>query len=190
MKDLDFGKELIRKKIPLISNSPGVYRMLDKKDQVLYVGKAKNLPNRLKSYAADKNQPIRTERMLALTQNLEIITTNSEAEALLLEANLIKKFKPKFNVLLRDDKSFPYIFIEKGCDWPQLSKHRGKKNKNGYYFGPFASVGSANWTIKILQKVFLLRVCNDSVFKNRARPCILYQIKRCSAPCVKYINKA
>jgi len=190
MKDLDFGKELIRKKIPLVSNSPGVYRMLDKKNQVLYVGKAKNLPNRLKSYAVDKNQPTRTERMLALTQNLEIITTNSEAEALLLEANLIKKFKPKFNVLLRDDKSFPYIFIEKDCDWPLLSKHRGKKNKNGYYFGPFASVGAANWTIKILQKVFLWRVCNDSVFKNRARPCILYQIKRCSAPCVKYINKA
>ena len=189
MRDLDFGKELIRKKIPLVSNSPGVYRMLDKKKQVLYVGKAKNLPNRLKSYAVDKNQPIRTERMLALTQNLEIITTNSEAEALLLEANLIKKFKPKFNVLLRDNKSFPYIFIEKDCDWPLLSKHRGEKNKNGYYFGPFASVGSANWTIKILQKVFLLRVCNDSVFKNRDRPCILYQIKRCSAPCVKYINK-
>jgi len=189
MRDLDFGKELIRKKIPLVSNSPGVYRMLDKKGQVLYVGKAKNLPNRLKSYALDKNQAIRTERMLALTNSLEIVTTSSEAEALLLEANLIKKFKPKFNVLLRDDKSFPYIFIEKDCDWPQLSKHRGKKNKNGYYFGPFASAGSANWTIKILQKVFLLRVCNDSVFKNRDRPCILYQIKRCSAPCVDYINK-
>jgi len=189
MKDLDFGKELIRKKIPLVSNSPGVYRMLDKKNQVLYVGKAKKLPNRLKSYTVDKNQPLRTERMLALTQNLEIITTSSEAEALLLEANLIKKFKPKFNVLLRDDKSFPYIFIEKDCDWPQLSKHRGKKNKNGYYFGPFASVGSANWTIKILQKVFLLRVCNDSVFKNRDRPCILHQIKRCSAPCVSYLSK-
>jgi len=189
MSDLEIGKELIKKKIPLVSNSPGVYRMLDKKDQVLYVGKAKNLPNRLKSYALDKNQTIRTERMLALTNNLEIVTTSSEAEALLLEANLIKKFKPKFNVLLRDDKSFPYIFIEKDCDWPQLSKHRGKKNKNGYYFGPFASTGSANWTIKILQKVFLLRVCNDSVFKNRERPCILYQIKRCSAPCVNYLGK-
>jgi len=189
MRNLDFGKELIRKKIPLVSNSPGVYRMLDKKDQVLYVGKAKNLPNRLKSYALDKNLPIRTERMLALTNNLEIITTGNEAEALLLEANLIKKFKPKFNVLLRDDKSFPYIFIEKNSDWPQLTKHRGKKNKNGYYFGPFASAGAANWTIKILQKIFLLRVCNDAVFKNRDRPCILYQIKRCSAPCVNYINK-
>jgi len=189
MRDLEFGKELIKKKIPLVSNSPGVYRMLDKKDQVLYVGKAKNLPNRLKSYVLDKNLAIRTERMLALTNNLEIVTTSSEAEALLLEANLIKKFKPKFNVLLRDDKSFPYIFIEKNCDWPQLSKHRGRKNKNGYYFGPFASAGSANWTIKILQKVFLLRVCNDSVFKNRDRPCILYQIKRCSAPCVSYLSK-
>ena len=189
MKNLDFGKELIRKKIPLVSNSPGVYRMLDKKSQVLYVGKAKNLPNRLKSYTVDKNQPIRTERMLALTQNLEIITTGSEAEALLLEANLIKKFRPKFNILLRDDKSFPYIFIEKNSHWPQLSKHRGRKNKNGYYFGPFASVGSANRTIKILQKVFLLRICNDTVFKNRDRPCILYQIKRCAAPCTKFINK-
>ncbi len=189
MRDLDFGKELIKKKIPLVSNSPGVYRMLDKKNQVVYVGKAKNLPNRLKSYALDKNQTIRTERMLAVTKSLEIVTTSSEAEALLLEANLIKKFKPKFNILLKDDKSFPYIFIEKDCDWPQLSKHRGKKNKNGYYFGPFASAGSANWTIKILQKVFLLRVCNDSVFKNRKRPCILYQIKRCSAPCVNYLNK-
>jgi len=189
MRDLEFGRELIKRKIPLVSNSPGVYRMLDKKSQVLYVGKAKNLPNRLKSYTLDKNQTIRTERMLALTNSLEIVTTSSEAEALLLEANLIKKFKPKFNVLLRDDKSFPYIFIEKDCEWPQLSKHRGKKNKNGYYFGPFASAGSANWTIKILQKVFLLRVCNDSVFKNRDRPCILYQIKRCSAPCVNHLNK-
>jgi len=189
MRDLEFGKELIKKKIPLVSNSPGVYRMLDKKNQVLYVGKAKNLPNRLKSYVQDKNQTIRTERMLALTNNLEIVTTSSEAEALLLEANLIKKFKPKFNVLLRDDKSFPYIFIEKDCEWPQLSKHRGKKNKSGYYFGPFASAASANWTIKILQKIFLLRVCNDPVFKNRERPCILYQIKRCSAPCVSYLSK-
>ncbi len=189
MRDLEVGKELIKKKIPLVSNSPGVYRMLGKNDQVLYVGKAKNLPKRLRDYAVGKSLPIRTNRMLALTKGLEIITTSSEAEALLLEANLIKKFKPKFNILLKDDKSFPYIFIEKDCDWPQLSKHRGIKNKNGYYFGPFASVGSANWTIKILQKVFLLRVCNDSVFKNRNRACILFQIKRCSAPCVSSVSK-
>ncbi len=190
MKDLDRGKELIKNKIPLVSNSPGVYRMLGKKNQVLYVGKAKNLPNRLKDYTTSKNLPIRTDRMLALTHNLEIITTTSEAEALLLESNLIKKFKPKFNILLKDDKSFPYIFIEKDSNWPQLSKHRGAKKKSGYYFGPFASVGSANWTIKILQKVFLLRVCNNSIFNNRDRACILHQIKRCSAPCVKYINKS
>jgi len=189
MRDIDLGKKLIKKKIPLVSNSPGVYRMLGKKNQVLYVGKAKNLPSRLRDYALGKNLPIRTNRMLSLTHNLEIITTGSEAEALLLEANLIKKFKPKFNILLKDDKSFPYIFIEKDCDWPQISKHRGAKNKKGYYFGPFASVGSANWTIKILQKVFLLRVCNDSVFKNRDRACILFQIKRCAAPCVNYIDK-
>ena len=189
MKDLDFGKDLIKKKIPLVANSPGVYRMLGRKNQVLYVGKAKNLPNRLGDYANGKNLPIRTNRMLALTSNLEIVTTSSEAEALLLEANLIKKFKPKFNILLKDDKSFPYIFIEKDCDWPQISKHRGVKNKKGHYFGPFASVGSANWTIKILQKVFLLRVCNDSVFKNRERACILFQIKRCAAPCVDSISK-
>jgi len=179
----------LNEKIKNIPTKPGVYQFKNNIGEIIYIGKAKNLPNRLKSYTLDKNQPTRTERMLALTQNLEIITTNSEAEALLLEANLIKKFKPKFNVLLRDDKSFPYIFIEKDCDWPQLSKHRGKKNKNGHYFGPFASVGSANWTIKILQKVFLLRVCNNSVFKNRDRPCILYQIKRCSAPCVNYLSK-
>ena len=190
MKDLDRVKELIKSKIPLVSNSPGVYRMLGKKNQVLYVGKAKNLPNRLKDYTTSKNLPIRTDRMLALTHNLEIITTASEAEALLLESNLIKKFKPKFNILLKDDKSFPYIFIEKDSNWPQLSKHRGAKKKSGYYFGPFASVGSANWTIKILQKVFLLRVCNNSIFNNRNRACILYQIKRCSAPCVKYINES
>ena len=129
MKDLDRGKELIKNKIPLVSNSPGVYRMLGKKNQVLYVGKAKNLPNRLKDYTTSKNLPIRTDRMLALTHNLEIITTTSEAEALLLESNLIKKFKPKFNILLKDDKSFPYIFIEKDSNWPQLSKHRGAKKK-------------------------------------------------------------
>ena len=150
MKDLDFGRELIKKKIPLVSNSPGVYRMLDKKGQVLYVGKAKNLPNRLKSYTTDKNQTIRTERMLALTNNLEIVTTSSEAEALLLEANLIKKFKPKFNVLLRDDKSFPYIFIEKNCDWPQLSKHRGKKKQKWLLFWPICF----SWICKLDNKNF------------------------------------
>ena len=182
------GKDLIRKKITLISKNPGVYRMLDKKNEILYVGKAKNLPSRLKNYISEKNLPIRTERMLSQTKNIEITTTSNESEALLLEANLIKKHKPKFNILLRDDKSFPYIFISKNEKWPQLIKHRGKKNREGHYFGPFASVGSANWTIKTLQKIFLLRVCDDSIFKKRQRPCILYQIKRCSAPCMGYVD--
>ena len=182
------GKDLIRKKITLISKNPGVYRMLDKKNEILYVGKAKNLPSRLKNYISEKNLPIRTERMLSQTKNIEITTTSNESEALLLEANLIKKHKPKFNILLRDDKSFPYIFISKNEKWPQLIKHRGKKTREGHYFGPFASVGSANWTIKTLQKIFLLRVCDDSIFKKRQRPCILYQIKRCSAPCMGYID--
>ena len=182
------GQDLIRKKIPLISKNPGVYRMLNEKDEILYVGKAKNLPNRLKNYISKKNLPIRTERMLSQTKNIEVTTTSNESEALLLEANLIKKHKPKFNILLRDDKSFPYIFIGKNEKWPQLTKHRGKKTRDGYYFGPFASAGSANWTIKTLQKIFLLRICDDSTFKNRQRPCILYQIKRCSAPCVGYVD--
>ena len=185
---LDLGKKIIKDKIPLLPKNPGVYRMLSSTKEILYIGKAKNIPNRLKSYVSDSSLAIRTERMLSLTHYLEITTTTNESEALLLEANLIKKHKPRFNILLRDDKSFPYIFIGHKDKWPQLTKLRGKKNRNGYYFGPFASIGSANWTIKILQKIFMLRVCNDTVFKNRDRPCILYQIKRCSAPCVGYIN--
>ena len=183
------GKEIIRKKIVNLTNNPGVYRMLSDKNEILYVGKAKNIPNRLKSYVSDSYLPIRTERMLSLTRKLETTTTSNESEALLLEANLIKKHKPRFNILLRDDKSFPYIFIGEKDKWPQLTKLRGKKNRNGYYFGPFASVGSANWTIKILQKIFLLRVCDDTVFRNRDRACILYQIRRCSAPCVGKIEE-
>jgi len=184
---LQKGKEIIRQKIPNLAKSPGVYKMLSEKNEILYVGKARNIPNRLKSYVTDSHLPIRTERILSLTKNLETTTTESESEALLLEANLIKKHKPRFNILLRDDKSFPYIFIGHKDKWPQLTKLRGKKIRDGYYFGPFASVGSANWTVKILQKVFLLRVCDDTVFKNRKRPCILYQIKRCAAPCMNYI---
>jgi excinuclease ABC subunit C len=127
--------------------------------------------------------------MLSQTRKLEITTTSNESEALLLEANLIKKYKPKFNILLRDDKSFPFIFIGNKDKWPQIKRHRGKKIKEGFYFGPFASAGSANWTIKMIQKIFHLRVCDDTVFKNRQRPCILYQIKRCSGPCVGYIKE-
>ncbi len=185
----ELGKEAIKKELPLIPKLPGVYRMLNSKNEILYVGKAKNLPNRLKSYIAEKNHIIRTERMLSQTKKIEITTTSNESEALLLEANLIKKFKPKFNILLRDDKSFPFIFIGNKDKWPQIKRHRGKKTKEGFYFGPFASAGSANWTIKMIQKIFHLRVCDDNVFKNRERPCILYQIKRCSGPCVGYIKK-
>jgi excinuclease ABC subunit C len=189
MKSSELGKDVIRKELPLIPKSPGVYRMLDHKDVILYVGKAKNLPNRLKSYVAEKNHIIRTARMLSQTFKLEITTTANESEALLLEANLIKKHKPKFNILLKDDKSFPFVFIGNKDQWPQVTKHRGKKDKEGFYFGPFASAGTANWTIKMLQKIFQIRVCDDTTFKNRKRPCILYQIKRCSGPCVDYINK-
>ena len=184
----DNGKEVIKKELPLIPKLPGVYRMLNSKNEILYVGKAKNLPNRLKSYVSEKNHIIRNERMLSQTKKIEITTTSNESEALLLEANLIKKYKPKFNILLRDDKSFPFIFIGNNEKWPQIKKHRGKKTKEGFFFGPFASAGSANWTIKMIQKIFHLRICDDTVFKNRKRPCILYQIKRCSAPCVGYIN--
>ena len=186
---IEKGKEIIRKKIINLTNNPGVYKMLSDKNEILYVGKAKNIPNRLKSYVSESYLPIRTERMLSLTRKLETTTTMNESEALLLEANLIKKHKPRFNILLRDDKSFPYIFIGQKDKWPQLTKLRGKKNRDGHYFGPFASVGSANWTIKILQKIFLLRVCDDTVFKNRDRACILYQIRRCSAPCVGKIEE-
>ena len=189
INSLEQGKKLIKDKIPLIPKNPGVYKMISSTGEILYIGKAKNIPNRLKSYVTDSNLPIRTERMLSLTHNLETTTTTNESEALLLEANLIKKHKPRYNILLRDDKSFPYIYIGNKDKWPQLTKLRGKKSKSGYYFGPFASVGSANWTIKILQKIFLLRVCDDTVFKNRERPCILYQIKRCSGPCVGHIEE-
>ncbi len=189
MDSLEQGKKIIKNKIPLISKNPGIYKMLSSTGEILYIGKAKNIPNRLKSYVTDSNLPIRTERMLSLTHDLETTTTNNESEALLLEANLIKKHKPRYNILLRDDKSFPYIYIGNKDKWPQLTKLRGKKSKSGYYFGPFASIGSANWTIKILQKIFQLRVCDDTVFKNRKRPCILYQIKRCSAPCVEKITE-
>ena len=189
MANSDIGKDTIKKEIPLIAKLPGVYKMLNEKNEVLYVGKAKNLPNRLKSYVSEKNHIIRTERMLSQTRKLEITTTSNESEALLLEANLIKKYKPRFNILLRDDKSFPFIFISNKEKWPQIKKHRGKKDKEGFFFGPFASAGSANWTIKMIQKIFQIRICDDTVFKNRERPCILYQIKRCSGPCVNFIHE-
>ena len=188
MNSLDTGKLIIKSKVKNIPSCPGIYKFLDQKNKIIYIGKAKNLPKRLLNYASSSNLPIRTQRLISSFKEIEFITTSNESEALLLEANLIKKFKPRFNVLLKDDKSFPYIQISLSDPWPQLSKFRGKHNDSDVYFGPFASIGSANWTIKMLQKVFQLRVCDDHTFKNRKRPCILHQIKRCSAPCTNEIN--
>ena len=183
------GAELIRDFVTRLPSRPGVYRMFDEKGDCLYVGKARNLKNRVSNYARGQGHNNRIALMISQTRNMEFVVTASEAEALLLEANLIKKLKPKFNVILRDDKSFPYILIAKEHAFAQLAKHRGARNTKGSYYGPFASAGAVNSAINTLQKAFLLRSCNDSVFANRTRPCLLYQIKRCSAPCVEYIDK-
>ncbi len=183
------GAELIRDFVTRLPLKPGVYRMFDEKGDCLYVGKARNLKNRVSNYARGQGHNNRIALMISQTRNMEFVVTASEAEALLLEANLIKKLKPKFNVILRDDKSFPYILIAKEHAFAQLAKHRGARNVKGNYYGPFASAGAVNSAINTLQKAFLLRSCNDSVFANRTRPCLLYQIKRCSAPCVGFIDK-
>ncbi len=184
----EIGKEVIKKELPLIPKLPGVYRMLNSKNEILYVGKAKNLPNRLKSYVSEKNHIIRTERMLSQTIRLEITTTTNESEALLLEANLIKKHKPKFNILLKDDKSFPYIFISKH-EFPRIERHRGAKNKSGKYYGPFASSLAVNSAIKTLQRIFLLRSCTDKQVEAGDKTCFNYFLKRCAGPCGGKINK-
>ena len=184
----DIGKEVIKKELPLIPKLPGVYRMLNSKNEILYVGKAKNLPNRLKSYVSEKNHIIRTERMLSQTKKIEITTTSNESEALLLEANLIKKHRPKFNILLKDDKSFPYIFLSEH-EFPRIEKHRGAKNKSGRYYGPFASPIAVNSAIKTLQKIFLLRSCTDKQVKAGNKTCFNYYLKRCSGPCGGKISK-
>src|SRR3954447_22324963 len=167
-----------------VPTSPGVYRMLDRKGDAVYVGKARNLKSRVQNYTHPAGLSNRLRRMVAETAALEIVITATEAEALLLECNLIKRLMPRYNVLLRDDKSFPFIHLTAGHDFPQLTKYRGARDKVGAYFGPFASAGAVNRTLITLQKAFLLRSCSDSVFSNRTRPCLLYQIKRCSAPCV------
>ena len=184
----EIGKEVIKKELSLIPKLPGVYRMLNSKNEILYVGKAKNLPNRLKSYVSEKNHIIRTERMLSQTVRLEITTTTNESEALLLEANLIKKHKPKFNILLKDDKSFPYIFISKH-EFPRIERHRGAKNKPGKYYGPFASSLAVNSAIKTLQRIFLLRSCTDKQVEAGNKTCFNYFLKRCAGPCGGKINK-
>ena len=186
MKNLDNLKKIVNQQ----PTSAGIYKMINAKNQILYVGKAKNIQNRLRSYLNHNNLSNRIKRLVNQVNKIDVVITETEKEALLLEANLIKKLKPQFNILLRDDKSFPYIFINYEHDYPQISKHRGKQKSFGKYYGPFATISSLDHTLKILQKVFLLRSCENTIFENRSKPCLLYQIERCSGPCVDYtINK-
>ncbi len=186
--DFEAGVAVIKSVVRTLKLTPGVYRMIDSRGDVLYVGKAKALKNRVSAYSQGNRLPQRLQRMVAQTRSMEIVVTDSEAEALLLEAQLIKAFRPPYNVLLRDDKSFPYILVGEDHAFPRLQKHRGVRRAKGQYFGPFASAGSVTQTLNALQKLFLLRSCSDSFFANRDRPCLLYQIKRCSAPCVGRID--
>ena len=178
------GHEIILEYLKSLDTSPGVYRMLDASSEVLYVGKARNLRARVSSYVRPTGHSGRIARMIHDTASMMFLTTRTETEALLLEQNLIKQLKPRYNVLLRDDKSFPNILIAKDHAFPQIKKHRGKKSEKGSYFGPFASAGAVNRTLNQLQRVFLLRNCTDAMFESRTRPCLQYQIKRCAAPCV------
>ena len=183
------GAALIGDYVKRLPTKPGVYRMLGADGDVLYVGEAKNLKNRVTSYAKSGGHSNRIMRMIAETRAMEFVVTGSETEALLLEANLIKQLKPRYNIILRDDKSFPYILIAEDHDAPQILKHRGARKRPGDYYGPFASAGAVNRTLNTLQKAFLLRSCTDSVYEARTRPCLLHQIKRCAAPCVDLISK-
>ena len=188
--DLEAGIAAIRETAATLPTRPGVYRMQDARGDVLYVGKARVLRNRVANYLQVERLPLRLQRMISQTRSMTIVTTNSEAEALLLEAQLIKRFRPPYNVLLRDDKSFPFILLRADHEFPRITKHRGARKAQGNYYGPFASAGSVNTTINALQKLFLLRSCSDSFMARRDRPCLLYQIKRCSAPCVGRIDAA
>ena len=188
--DLEKGIAAIREVLKTLPVRPGVYRMQDSRGDVLYVGKARALRNRVTNYTQVARLPKRLQRMVAQTRSMTIVTTRTEAEALLLEAQLIKRFRPAYNVLLRDDKSFPFILLREDHAFPRVQKHRGARRAKGQYFGPFASAGSVTRTLNALQKLFLLRSCSDSYFENRSRPCLLYQIKRCSAPCVGRISEA
>ena len=183
------GLNVIKKEIKSIPESPGIYKMIDENGEVLYVGKAKNLKKRVSSYSKLNNQSQRILNMISLVRKIELSITNTEAEALLLESNVIKANKPKFNILLKDDKSFPSILLTSNHDFPQIKKHRGRKSQKGYYFGPFSSAGSVNRSLDALQKGFLLRNCTDNVFKLTTKPCLQYQIKRCTAPCVGLVSK-
>ena len=183
------GHACVQGYLKTLDNSPGVYRMLNAKGAVLYVGKARNLKKRVSNYAKPTGHSGRVARMISETTSMMFLTTKTETEALLLEQNLIKQLKPRYNVLLRDDKSFPNILVSRDHQFPQIKKHRGAKKEKGNYYGPFASAGSVNRTLNQLQRVFLLRNCSDSVFESRTRPCLLYQIKRCAAPCVGYVTE-
>src|SRR5579885_1583170 len=184
------GPERIAAYLKTLPDAPGVYRMLNQAGDVLYVGKAKSLKKRVSSYALKGGHNERISRMIAETAEMIFVTTASETEALLLESNLIKQLKPRFNVSYRDDKSFPNILLREDLPFPQLLKHRGAKSAKGIYFGPFASAGAVTRTLNTLQRAFLLRSCSDSVFDSRTRPCLLFQIKRCSAPCTGRIDQA
>jgi excinuclease ABC subunit C len=184
------GLAALEAALPTLPLSPGVYRMLDEKGEALYVGKARSLRKRVSSYTQLGRLPERLRRMVFETRSLEVVTTASEAEALLLEANFIKRFRPRFNIVLRDDKSYPWLVITEDHPFPQIAKHRGERRKGASYWGPFASVWAVNQTLAALQRVFLLRSCRDTVFDTRTRPCLLFQIKRCAAPCVDRISEA
>ena len=184
------GATLIADHVKRLPTKPGVYRMIGENSTILYVGKAKNLKNRVSSYAKPTGHSNRIMRMISETEAMEFVVTGTETEALLLEANLIKQLKPRYNVILRDDKSFPYILVADDHDAPQILKHRGARKRSGAYFGPFASAGAVNRTLNTLQKAFLLRSCSDSVYDGRTRPCLLHQIKRCAAPCVGLIDES
>ncbi len=186
--DLEAGVAAIRNVLATLPARPGVYRMNDARGDTLYVGKARALKSRVTNYTQVDRLSRRLQRMVAQTRSMTIVTTNNEAEALLLEAQLIKRYRPAYNVLLRDDKSFPFILLRADHQFPRIQKHRGARRAKGNYYGPFASAGSVNTTLNALQKLFLLRSCTDSFFRNRDRPCLLYQIKRCSAPCVGRID--
>src|SRR6516165_11452165 len=185
---IQHGAEMIRRAWEHAPEGPGVYRMIAANGEVLYVGKAKNVRKRIASYMRPLSQSSRIARMVALTASMVFVSTGTETEALLLETNFIKQMKPRFNVLMRDDKSFPYILLTGDHPAPQIAKHRGARSRKGAYFGPFASVWAVNRTLNALQRAFLLRSCSDSFFANRTRPCLLYQIKRCSAPCTGEIG--
>jgi excinuclease ABC subunit C len=188
--DLEAGVAAIRRVVKQLPVRPGVYRMLDAKADVLYVGKARALRNRVTNYTQVARLSKRLQRMVSQTRSMQIVTTNTEAEALLLEAQLIKRYRPPYNVLLRDDKSFPFILLREDHAFPQVRKHRGARRFKGQYYGPFASAGSVTRTLNALQKLFLLRSCTDTFLATRKRPCLLYQIRRCSAPCVGRIDEA